>query len=279
MHESETTMDKPRDKNNNGKAEILQYLSPAARSLPKHGGHLKADGDHGAGARVGEDFQAVLPDCSPAQMRSPEEDGDKSTLLWAPGMVHEEEMDRFILKASTEHNLNIEQALTLLILNQCDTEKALKDMADFAPIPTEWTVEDKLHFERALQLEGQSFTFRKIQAWLPEKSISSLVEYYYYQTEKRRGKKSSSGHRVVDSETHGMTTVSTDAGKHHEDVQDAHDGATKGEDDLFPSFVSNKTWGGDLYEEYCDENHSDERRETNTCPVCVKKVLYKLFEL
>jgi len=276
-------MDKPTDKNNNEKAEILQYLSPAARHLPRHGGQFKADGDHGDGdgARVGEDFQAVLPDCRPAQMRHSEEDGDKSTLLWAPAMVPEEEVDWFLLRAKTQHNFNIEQALTLLFLNQCDTDKALKDMADLTPIPTEWTVEDKICFDEALQLEGQSFTFRKIQEWLPGKSISSLVEYYYYQTEKIRGKKCTSGQRVVNSGTPAMATVSVDdaAVKHREDVIDAHDEVTNGEGVLLSNFVCKKTCGGDLYEEYCDENHSDERRETNTCPICVKKVLYKLFEL
>ena len=75
--------------------------------------------------------------------------------------------------------------------------RAIQDLANFTPFPDEWSVEDKVLFEQAFQVEirflenelklftffllpqfhGKSF--HRIRQMLPDKSIAALVKYYY----------------------------------------------------------------------------------------------------
>lgn len=65
----------------------------------------------------------------------------------------------------------------MLFWHRHDLERATSDLANFTPLPDEWTTEDKVLFEQAFMFHGKTFT--RIRQMLPDKSIAQLVKYYY----------------------------------------------------------------------------------------------------
>lgn len=59
--------------------------------------------------------------------------------------------------AKEQHKYSEEQALGMLFWHKHDMEKALIDLANFAPFPEEWSNEDKVLFEQAFSYHGKSF--------------------------------------------------------------------------------------------------------------------------
>ena len=63
--------------------------------------------------------------------------------------------------------------------------RAMQDLPNFTPVPSEWNEEDRITFEEALKIHGERF--RLIQLMLPEKSMESLVQHYYSQARAAKG--------------------------------------------------------------------------------------------
>ncbi|CAE1272200.1 REST corepressor 1,REST corepressor 2,REST corepressor 3,REST corepressor [Acanthosepion pharaonis] len=134
------------------------------------------DSDHESGMRVGEEYQARIPDsCTPDMKNDVRTD---AMLVWAPNAdLCESRIDDYVTIAKEKHGYNMEQALGMLFWHKHNIEKALADLPNFTPFPDEWTVEDKVLFEQAFSFHGKSF--QRIRQMLPDKSIASLVKYYY----------------------------------------------------------------------------------------------------
>ncbi|KAK2182076.1 hypothetical protein NP493_368g02036 [Ridgeia piscesae] len=133
------------------------------------------DSDHDNGMRVGEEYQAVVPEYYP---NTKLESRAEAMLVWAPHQnLSDAKVDEYIQIAKEKHGYNSEQALGMLFWHKHCVEKALADLANFTPFPDEWTVEDKVLFEQAFSFHGKSF--HRIRQMLPDKSHASLVKYYY----------------------------------------------------------------------------------------------------
>jgi hypothetical protein len=50
------------------------------------------------------------------------------------------------------------QALGMLFWHKHDLDRATQDLANFTPFPDEWSVEDKVLFEQAFQVQYLAFT-------------------------------------------------------------------------------------------------------------------------
>ena len=87
-------------------------------------------------------------------------------------------MAEFILEAKKKYDYNEEQALAMLLWHKQDLDAALQDLANWAPVPDQWSEEDKIMFQEAFQVHGKSFQKIRQEA-LPDKSTADLVEYYY----------------------------------------------------------------------------------------------------
>ncbi|KAM7288222.1 REST corepressor 3 [Ixodes scapularis] len=147
-------------------------------------GHLTDDGsatddsEHDHGMRVGNDYQASVPDIISATEPCPEFTPERALLVWSPcSDISDMKLDEYITLAKEKYGYNAEQALGMLFWHKYDLEKAVADLANFTPFPDEWTVEDKVLFEQAFQFHGKNF--HKIRQMLPDKTIPSLVKYYY----------------------------------------------------------------------------------------------------
>ncbi|XP_070577541.1 REST corepressor 3-like isoform X3 [Ptychodera flava] len=140
---------------------------------------INGDEEEEPGMRVGEEYQACVPevinDVTPGHRG---EGRPEALLVWAPtGEIADEKLDEYIKVAKEKHGYNTEQALGMLFWHRHDIEKSLSDLPNFTPFPDEWTVEDKVLFEQAFSFHGKSF--HRIRQMLPDKSISCLVKYYY----------------------------------------------------------------------------------------------------
>lgn len=128
--------------------------------------------------RVGDDYQALVPDIVSATEACPEFAPERALLVWSPcSEISDGRLDEYITLAKEKYGYNAEQALGMLFWHKYDLEKAVADLANFTPFPDEWTVEDKVLFEQAFQFHGKNF--HKIRQMLPDKTIPSLVKYYY----------------------------------------------------------------------------------------------------
>jgi len=133
---------------------------------------------HDSMIRVGGDYQAQIPEFKPDSPTRYAEKDQRSMLVWSPdSLVSDAMLDEYILMSKEKHGYNMEQSLGMLLWHKHDVEKSLADLANFTPLPEEWTVEDKVLFEQAFSFHGKSF--HRIQQMLPEKHIPSLVKYYY----------------------------------------------------------------------------------------------------
>lgn len=63
----------------------------------------------------------------------------------------------YLYLAKDKYGYNSEQALGMLFWHRHDLERATSDLANFTPLPDEWTVEDKVLFEQAFLFHGKSF--------------------------------------------------------------------------------------------------------------------------
>ncbi|KAF0294936.1 REST corepressor 3 [Amphibalanus amphitrite] len=128
--------------------------------------------------KVGQDYQARVPDLLPSNQRKPEKCTERGLLMWAPSSKASDEMlERYLKKSKEKYNYTCEQALGMLFWHNYNFEKAMADLPNYTPHPEEWTVEDKVLFEQAFSFHGKNF--HKIHQMLPDKSIHSLVTYYY----------------------------------------------------------------------------------------------------
>ncbi|KAL8608668.1 hypothetical protein ACOMHN_002897 [Nucella lapillus] len=135
----------------------------------------ESDSDQDNGMRIGEEFQAEIPNFNPDQKF---DSGSNAMLVWAPNVdLPDAKVDEYINIAKEKHGYNTEQALGMLFWHKHNVDRALTDLANFTPFPDEWTAEDKVLFEQAFSFHGKSF--HRIRQMLPDKSIASLVKYFY----------------------------------------------------------------------------------------------------
>lgn len=150
----------------------------------QHVSRTESDSDgeyHEPGMRVGEDYQAVVPDLVSENKDEAKHDPNlrhNALLVWAPvDEIPNSKLDDYVLVAKDKHGYNVEQALGMLFWHKHNLEKSLTDLANFTPFPDEWSMEDKILFEQAYSSHGKSF--KRIQQILPDKSVATLVKYYY----------------------------------------------------------------------------------------------------
>ncbi|XP_050539352.1 REST corepressor 1 isoform X2 [Daktulosphaira vitifoliae] len=182
--------------------------------------------------RVGRDFQAVIPKLLVSQAQRRERLNKKALLVWSPTeKISDVKLNEYILLSKDKYGYNSEQALGMLFWHHHDMEKALCDLANFAPLPDEWSTEDKVTFESAFNSIGKNFL--RIKQMLPDKPIASLVKYYYLWKNKR--KKSS----VIDRQAKKLANVrsnenqngsregSSSADSEPDDKKDSGEGSSK----------------------------------------------------
>ncbi|GFY78422.1 REST corepressor 3 [Trichonephila inaurata madagascariensis] len=127
--------------------------------------------------KIGPEYQAVIPDLiSEAPCSSNVQ--EKALLMWAPNpAIDDEIMDKYITEAKDKFGYNVEQSLGMLLWHEYDLKKAKADIHNYAPVPSEWSNEDKILFEQGFQFYGKNFN--RIRRLLPDKPLSSVIKYYY----------------------------------------------------------------------------------------------------
>ncbi|XP_025421657.1 REST corepressor 1 isoform X2 [Sipha flava] len=169
--------------------------------------------------RVGRDYQAVIPKLLVLPTHRRERLNKKALLVWAPTEnISEVKLNEYILLSKEKYGYNSEQALGMLYWHHHDMDKALSDLANFAPLPDDWTTEDKLTFESAFNSIGKNFL--RIKQMMPDKPIASLVKYYYLWKNKR--KKSS----VIDRQAKKLANV-----RANENQNGSREGSSSAESD------------------------------------------------
>jgi len=153
----------------------------------------------GGHIRVGREYQAVLPAFTPPSERMEQDCAERAMLVWSPSQEEDAKLDKYIHTAIDKYGYNREQALAMLFWHKHDMDRALQDLANFTPVPNEWSMDDKLLFEQAFKIQGKSF--KRIQQMLPEKSIGSLVQHYYGRTRTS----------LMDMQTRKLTVVREDS--------------------------------------------------------------------
>lgn len=69
----------------------------------------------------------------------------------------------------------------MLFWHKHDVDKALNELANFAPFPDEWSTEDKVLFEQAFSYHGKSFhRIREMVRIDILLMLLSMAAYYYY---------------------------------------------------------------------------------------------------
>lgn len=66
-------------------------------------------------------------------------------------------VNEYILLSKEKYGYNSEQALGMLFWHHHDMEKALCDLANFAPSDDNWSTADKAAFESAFNNSGKNF--------------------------------------------------------------------------------------------------------------------------
>jgi len=66
-------------------------------------------------------------------------------------------VNEYILLSKEKYGYNSEQALGMLYWHHHDMEKALSDLSNFAPLPDDWSTDDKVTFESAFNSIGKNF--------------------------------------------------------------------------------------------------------------------------
>jgi len=176
--------------------------------------------DHGM--RVGNDYQAFVPNVNTVQRKpAAENHNENAILIWSPkNNIPEEKLDEFIQIAKEKYGYNCEQALGMLCWHKYDITKALADMPNFTPYPDEWTVEDKVLFEQAFQFHDKHF--HKIKQMLPDKSLASLVKYYY------SWKKTRSRSSLMDRQVKKLNTQKDESDNNGSEIGSENDDSENG---------------------------------------------------
>nr|XP_014354519.1 PREDICTED: REST corepressor 2 isoform X2 [Latimeria chalumnae] len=187
-------------------------------SYPSEDESSEEEHSHDSMIRVGADYQAVIPDCKPADSPTRySEKEQRGMLVWSPNHnVSDTKLDEYVAMAKEKHGYNIEQALGMLLWHKHDVERSLADLANFTPFPDEWTVEDKVLFEQAFSFHGKCF--QRIQQMLPDKLIPSLVKYYY------SWKKTRSRTSVMDRQARKLIRKK-DKDDSHDEMEEGHAGS------------------------------------------------------
>ena len=140
--------------------------------------------------RVGEDYQAEIPDLLSAEERKEdlvsyeERDVLRHVQHWDPkSALTDSEIEEFLQIARKQHGYSVEQALGFLHCHDYNVDAASQDLPNFTPFPDEWSKEEEVIFQQAFKSHGK--TFRRIRTMLTQKSIPDLVQHYY-QWKKRR---------------------------------------------------------------------------------------------
>ncbi|KAI5712893.1 hypothetical protein M8J75_012159 [Diaphorina citri] len=107
---------------------------------------------------------------------------DKSDSVWLPSKINftNEELDQYLKHAYYTYNICEEQALSLLHTCCYDLNKARVTLTQTKCVEDtldKWSHQEREHFINAYNYHGKKF--KLIQASLPNKSISDLVDYYY----------------------------------------------------------------------------------------------------
>ncbi|XP_072143232.1 REST corepressor 1-like [Dermacentor andersoni] len=127
---------------------------------------------------IGSRYQALVPCTVSANLPLADSAPDKAVQVWSPsGCVPESALDVYTNLATEQYGYNEEQALGLLQWHGHDLPKAVAELGNFTPVVDEWTAEDEVRFENALNVHRKNF--RMIQSVFPKKTISSLVKHYY----------------------------------------------------------------------------------------------------
>ncbi|XP_018014028.1 REST corepressor 1 [Hyalella azteca] len=153
------------------------HLTAVSSSTPAAGAGEDAEKDE-APKRVGKAYQAEIPELLHSSDEQLERCPERAQLVWAPNSsLYEHQLEEYLWLAKDKYGYNAEQALGMLFWHRHDLERATSDLANFTPLPDEWTTEDKVLFEQAFMFHGKTFT--RIRQMLPDKSIAQLVKYYY----------------------------------------------------------------------------------------------------
>ncbi|KAF2358577.1 ELM2 domain [Trinorchestia longiramus] len=153
----------------NGHLSTVSSSTPAAGDDPEKEEPPK---------RVGKAYQAEIPELLHSSDEQLERCPERALLVWAPNSsLTEHQLEEYLWLAKDKYGYNAEQALGMLFWHRHDLERATTDLANFTPLPDEWTTEDKVLFEQAFAFHGKAFT--RIRQMLPDKSIAQLVKYYY----------------------------------------------------------------------------------------------------
>ncbi|XP_063800990.1 REST corepressor 2 isoform X2 [Pseudophryne corroboree] len=170
--------------------------------------------------RVGTDYQAQIPECKQDPATQSNNVEMKGMLVWSPSpSVSGAKLNEYITMAKDKHGYNVEQALGMLLWHKHDVERALADLANFTPVPDEWSVEDKVLFEQAFSFHGKCF--QRIQQMLPDKPMTSLVRYYY------SWKKTRCRTSVMDRQARRLQSKSIEAGNDPQKMSDTEPDAAE----------------------------------------------------
>ena len=138
--------------------------------------------------RIGKEYQATLPECSKKDEVDSMDYQHRAMLMWKPDKTVDLYLENYLKSAVNDYGYSQEQALALLYWHKHDIKKAEVDLANFTPQASQWSPEDNVVFEQALNMQGKDF--RKIRQLLPSKTLGSLVEYYYSRSLAERSKPS-----------------------------------------------------------------------------------------
>ncbi|VVC39452.1 Hypothetical protein CINCED_3A024564 [Cinara cedri] len=182
--------------------------------------------------RVGRDYQAVIPKLLVLPKHRRERLNKRALLVWAPTEnISEDKLSEYILISKDKFGYNSEQALGMLFWHNHDMDKALSDLSNFAPLPDDWSAEDKVTFEGAFNNIGKNFL--RIKQLMPDKPIASLVKYYYLWKNKRkknshidRQAKKLEKARLTENSQNGSRDGSSSAESEPDDKRDLGEGSS-----------------------------------------------------
>ncbi|KAK9875229.1 hypothetical protein WA026_007622 [Henosepilachna vigintioctopunctata] len=139
---------------------------------------------HSAALRIGEEYQANIPELVTARNADLLE--DKGLLIWSPPEdTDDENVDEYLNRATETYGYTAEQSLGMLYWHGHDTEKATEDLANYIPNKLSWSMKEEIVFENAFEQYGKDF--KKINELLPHKTKGELINFYYKWKKTLRG--------------------------------------------------------------------------------------------
>jgi len=105
--------------------------------------------------KIGKQYQADVPDLVDASSAQRGSCPERALLVWAPShSLTDKDMESYLYLAKDKYNYNAEQALGMLFWHRHDLDRATADLANYTPLPDEWTAEDRVLFEQAFMFHG-----------------------------------------------------------------------------------------------------------------------------